>query len=188
MTILVAGLLLFLGLHLLPALPDVRLSLIDRLGDARYKVAFSLLSLVGLALIIGGYALGAPGARLFESSPAAMAVAPYAMTLSFILLAAAKLRGHIRHSVKHPMLIGIAIWATVHLLANGDTRGTMLFGGFLLYALLDLVSALARGAGKSFAPSVRYDFLAVAAGVIAALAVMTLHRFLFGVAVVAWGG
>lgn len=187
MPILVAGLILFLGLHLLPALPGVRMAFVQRLGDAGYKGAFSLLSVFGLALVIGGYATGAPGPRLFASSPAAIASAPYAMTLSFILLAAAKLPGYIRHVLKHPMLIGLAIWAAVHLLANGDTRGTLLFGGFLLYALLDLVSVIARGAGKHFTPSARNDLLAAAIGVIVALGVMALHRVLFGVAVVAWG-
>ena len=188
MPILAAGLILFLGLHLLPTVPDARMAAVARLGEGRYKGAFSLLSFVGFALIIGGYALAAPGARLFAPSPGAIALAPYAMTLSFVLLAAANLRGHIRHSLRHPMLFGIAIWAAVHLLANGDTRGTVLFGSFLLYALLDLVSVVARVATKRFAPSARYDLIAVALGVIAALGVMALHRFLFGVAVVAWGG
>ena len=188
MAILAVGLILFLGLHLVPALPDLRVALVRRLGEPRYKGAFSLLSLLGLSLIITGYARSAPGARLFAPSPAAIAIAPYAMTLAFVLLAAANLRGHIRHSLRHPMLFGIAIWASVHLLANGDTRGTVLFGSFLLYALLDLVSVVARGATKRFAPSARHDLFAVAAGVTAAMGVMALHRFLFGVAVVAWGG
>ncbi len=178
---------LFLGAHLVPALPDLRAALVRRLGEPRYKGALSLLSLLGLSLIIGGYALSAPGARLFEPSPTAIAMAPYAMTLAFILLAAANLRGHIRHSLKHPMLLGIAIWASIHLFANGDTRGTVLFGSFLGYAVLDLFSAVQRHAAKHFAPSTRYDLIAVVAGAIAAVAVMALHHFLFGVVAVAWG-
>ena len=148
MLMLAVGLILFLGLHLVPALPDLRAALVRRLGEPRYKGAFSLLSLLGLSLIIGGYARSAPGARLFAPSPAAIAIAPYAMTLAFVLLAAANLRGHIRHSLKHPMLLGIVIWASIHLLANGDTRGTVLFGSFLGYAVLDLFSALQRHTGK----------------------------------------
>lgn len=188
MLMLVAGLILFLGLHLLPALPDARLALIERSGERRYKSAYSLLSLLGLALIIGGYATAVPGARLFQASPAAIASAPYAMTVSLVLLAAANLRSHIRHIVKHPMLLGVAIWATVHLLANGDTRGTVLFGSLLAYAAVDLVSVVQRGATRSFTPSARHDLIAVVAGTIAALVVMAAHRILFGVAVVPWGG
>jgi uncharacterized membrane protein len=188
MAILAVGLILFLGLHLVPALPDLRAALVRHLGEARYKGAFSLLSLLGLSLVIGGYARSEPGARLFAPSPAAIAIAPYAMTLAFVLLAAANLRGHIRHSLKHPMLLGIVIWASIHLLANGDTRGTVLFGSFLGYAVLDLFSALKRHTGKHFAPGMRYDVIAVVAGTFAAIAVMALHRFLFGVVAVAWGG
>ncbi len=187
MLILTAGLVLFLGLHLVPALPQLRRALAARLGEQRYKGAFSLLSLCGIGLVVGGYAVAAPGARLFESSRTAIAIAPYAMTLSFVLLAAANMRGHIRHALKHPMLLGIAIWASVHLLANGDTRGTVLFGSFLGYAALDVVSALQRHATRRFEPDARYDLIAVVAGAIAAMTVMLLHRFLFGVAVVAWG-
>jgi len=187
MTVLIAGLIVFLGLHLLPALPRARAALAGRLGAARYKGAFSLLSLLGLGMIVGGYALATPGPRLFEPSRAAIAAAPYAVSLAFILLAAARMRGNIRHTLKHPMLLGIVIWASVHLLANGDTRGTLLFASFLGFALLDLVSVLQRQATKRFEPSARYDLIAVAAGVVAAVAVMTLHRLLFGVAAVPWG-
>ena len=152
-------------------------------GEQRYKGAFSLVALAGLALIVGGYAAAAPGARLFQPSRSAIVLAPYAITLSFVLLAAANLRGHIRRVLKHPMLIAIAIWAAVHLLANGDTKGTVLFASILAYALVDFVSAVQRHATKLFAPSARHDAMAVAAGIVAALAVMALHRVLFGAAV-----
>ena len=85
------------------------------------------------------------------------------------------------------MLIAIAIWAAVHLLANGDTKGTVLFASILAYALVDFVSAVQRHATKLFAPSARHDAMAVAAGIVAALAVMAFHRVLFGAAVVPWG-
>jgi uncharacterized membrane protein len=187
MLMLVAGLILFLGLHLVPALPALRLVLVSRLGEGRYKGAYSLFSFIGLALIIGGYALAAPGPRLFAPSPAAIAIAPFVVPLALVLLAAANLPGHIRATLKHPMLLGIIIWASVHLLANGDTRGSVLFGGFLGYAVIDLVSVLQRHATKSSTPSARYDLIAVVAGVTVAVIVMALHRFLFGAAVVGWG-
>jgi uncharacterized membrane protein len=187
MPMLVTGLLVFLGIHLLPTLPDLRFTLVQHWGEQRYKAAFALVALTGLALIVGGYATAPPGARLFQPSRSAIALAPYAITLSFVLLAAANLRGHIRRVLKHPMLIAIAIWAAVHLLANGDTRSTALFASFLAYALVDLVSAVQRHATRLFAPTARHDVVALAAGIVAALVVMALHRVLFGVAVVPWG-
>ena len=187
MPMLIAGLVLFLGIHLLPALRGRRAALVQRWGEQRYKGIFTLISFAGLALIIAGYASATPGPRLFASSQTAIAIAPYAMTLSLVLFAAANMRTHLRQVVRHPMLLGLAIWAAVHLLANGDTRGTLLFASFLAYAAIDFVSAVKRHAVKEFVPTVRHDAIAVTAGVVIALALMALHRPLFGVAVVRWG-
>jgi len=187
MTLLAVGLALFLGIHLVPAVPGARGALVARLGEQRYKAAFSLASLAGLALIVAGYAFGERGAQLFAPQPAARAVAPLAMTVSIILLAAANMRAHLRRALGHPMLLGLAIWSTVHLLANGDARGTLLFGAFLAYALIDLASAVRRRAVKPFVPDAKYDLIAVVGGGAVALAVMTAHRLLFGVAVVPFG-
>lgn len=187
MTVLVAGLIVFLGVHLVPALPGIRAGLAARWGERPYRGIFSLVSFAGLALIIAGYAKSGPGPRLFEPSAAAIAVAPYAVTLALILFAAANMRGHTRRVVKHPMLLGLAIWAGVHLAANGDLRGTILFASFLAYAAIDFVSVLRRGAVKAFDPVPRHDLIAVVAGIAVALALMALHRPLFGVAVVPWG-
>src|SRR5256885_12136267 len=98
------------------------------------------------------------------------------MAISFVLLAAANMRTHIRRWLRHPMLIGVGIWATVHLLANGHAKATVLFGAFLLYVVIDLLSAVQRGAVKSFAPVARQDAMAVGGGVLLALLVMTFHR------------
>jgi uncharacterized membrane protein len=184
---LVLGLLLFLGIHLLPTLPDTRNRLFENLGERRYKGMFSLISALGLVLIVVGYSLAPPAPRVFNPSPSAIAIAPIAMAISFILLAAANMKTRIRQALRHPMLIGIGIWALVHLLANGDARGTVLFGAFLAYALIDIFSATRRHAVKSFTPVASQDVIAVVAGVLLALVVMFFHRSLFGVKAVFWG-
>lgn len=183
MPLLLVGLVLFLGIHLVPAVPQLRAVLASRWGELRYKGAFALVSAIGLALIVAGYAFADERTQVFAPLPAARAVAPYAMMVSFILFAAANMRGHLRRIVRHPMLLGLAIWATVHLLANGDRAGTVLFGAFLAYAVVDLVSAIGRGAVKSFDAVAKHDVIAVAGGVGLALVVMAFHRVLFGVAV-----
>ena len=187
MSLLVAGLVLFLGIHLVPALPPARGALAARWGENRYKGIFSLVSALGLVLIVAGYALSDDRTRVFAPVPAARAFAPYAMVVSIILFAAANMRGHLRRSLRHPMLIGLLIWSTVHLFANGDRTGTLLFGAFAVYAIVDLASAIARGAVKSFEPQLKHDVIAVVGGTAVALAVMTFHRLLFGVAVVPFG-
>ena len=187
MTLLVLGLLLFLLAHLLPTVPSLRLSAVTHWGEQRYKGLFSLVSGVGLVLIVAGYLTGGRGAQLFAPIPAARAIAPYAMTLVFILLAASHSPSHIRATIKHPMLVAVLIWGVVHLLANGDLRGTVLFGAFAAYALVDLISAVQRGAVASFTPRLRADIVSVVAGVVVALLVMTFHRTLFGFQVVPFG-
>jgi uncharacterized membrane protein len=184
---MIIGLILFLGIHLLPTVPRVRLAAVGRLGANRYKGLFALASAAGLVLIVVGYAHSDAHDRIFAPVPAAIGIAPYALTVSFILLAAANMRGHLRHILQHPMLIGILIWSFVHLLANGDRTGTVLFGAFFAYAVVDLLSAIRRRAVKAFEPEVKFDLIAVAAGIVVALAVMTFHRLLFGKAVVAFG-
>jgi uncharacterized membrane protein len=187
MSLLVAGLVVFLGIHLVPAFPNLRNGLVARLGEGRYKGLFSLASAAGLALIIAGYALAPSTERVFAPNATAIAWAPFAVTLAFILFAAANMRGYLRHALGHPMLLGLAVWAAVHLLANGDLRGTLLFGAFLAYAVLDLASAISRHAVKSLVPSFKFDIMAIVGGLVVALAVMALHRWLFGVRVVAFG-
>jgi len=187
MVMLVCGLVLFLGLHLVPTLPGLRKRLLERYGEKHYKAMFSLISAIGLALIVIGYARAPAGARLFDPFPIAIAIAPIAMALSFVLLASANMRTRIRSAVRHPMLIGVGIWALVHLLANGTGKATVLFGAFLAYAVIDLISASSRHAFKPFKPVARQDAIAAVAGVLLALLVMTFHRQLFGVRTVPWG-
>jgi uncharacterized membrane protein len=184
MNLLAAGLVLFLGIHCVPMVQPVRSRLAQAWGEPRYKTVFSLVSAVGLVAIIAGWWAAGPGRPLFAPSPLAIAIAPYAMTIAFILLATSHSPSHLRAALRHPMLLGVILWALVHLLANGDTRGTLLFGAVLAFALVDLGSAIARHAGPTFQPRLRADVISVVAGTVVALLVMTLHRVLFGHAVV----
>ena len=187
MNMMVTGLVLFLGIHLLPAVPSARAAAGASLGEQRFKAVFSLLSAAGLVLIVWGYARSGPREPLFAPVAGAAAIAPLAMVVSFILFAAANMRGYLRKRLQHPMLIGLLIWSTVHLLANGDRAGTVLFGAFLAYAVIDLASAISRRAVKPFEPEIRFDAMAVGGGLLVALVVMSFHRMLFGPQVVPFG-
>lgn len=187
MTLLIIGLVLFLGIHLLPVVPPLRDACAARLGANPYKGAFTILSLAGLVLIVVGYRAASRGEQLFAPIPAAIAIAPYAMMVSFVLLAAANMRTHIRKTLKHPMLLGVILWSAVHLCANGDLRGTVLFGAFLAWALVDLASVVSRNAVEEFEPAARQDVIAIVAGVVLALLVMTFHLMLFGVRAISFG-
>lgn len=187
MAVMILGLVLFLGAHLVPTGPALRASLLARAGERRYKLAFTLVSLAGLALVVVGYRMADRGEQLFAPWPVTIALAPYAVPIAFVLFAAANMRAHIRRAVRHPMLLGLLIWSLVHLLANGDTRGTVLFGAFAAYAIVDLISAVNRRAVKAFTPTALHDAIAIVAGVALALLVMRYHGPWFGPTVVPFG-
>jgi uncharacterized membrane protein len=184
MGLYVAGLVLFFALHSLPMARRARASIVAAWGERPYKLAYTVLSIVALVLIVLGWRAAGPGAQLFAPSPFAVHIAPYVMVVVFILLASSHAPAHLRAAVRHPMLVGVILWTIVHLCANGDARGTILFGAFLVYAVVDLVSAVRRHAFAAFEPRWRADIIAVVAGTAVALLVMTFHRVLFGPAVV----
>lgn len=184
MPLLIAGLVLFLGIHFVPAVPALRQAAVMGLGEQRYKSAFSLASGVGLLLIVAGFALSDRGPQLFAPVLAARMVAPLVVMVALILIAAANMRSHIRATLRHPMLIGVLLWSGVHFLANGSLRASLLFGAFFVWAALDLVSATARGATRRFTPHIKYDVMSIGGGIVLAFVLMAAHRFLFGVRVV----
>ena len=187
MELLSLGLILFIGVHLIPTLPALKAPLVGSLGANPYKGLFSLVAAAGLVLIVIGYARAPAGPRLFTPSSTAIMIAPPAMLASFILLAAANMKTHIRAWIKHPMLLGVGIWASVHFLANGHAKAVLLFGAFLAYVVIDLISALRRKTGASFEPKTKHDVIAIISGAVLALLVMSFHRMLFGPVVVSWG-
>lgn len=150
MLLLVIGLVLFLGIHLLPTAPDLRRDLTARFGENPYKMVFSLLSILGFALIVIGYGKlqVTPGKNPELWSPPFWLrhVSFLLMIPAMILLVAAYVPSRIRTAVKHPMLAAIKVWAFAHLLANGDAASVLLFGSFLAYAVYDRISVKKRAA------------------------------------------
>jgi len=180
-TLLVVGLVLFLGIHLLPIVPEWRDNIAARMGDKGYRGTFSLISAIGLVLIVIGYRMVPNDVRLFAPLPHARTVAPVLVPLAFVLIAAANMRTHIRAAVKHPMLIGLLLWSGVHLFANGDLAGTVLFGSFFAYSIVDLVSAVKRHAVKPFTPAWKHDAIAIVSGLLLAWLTVRFHGLIFGV-------
>ena len=180
MTMMIAGLVLFLGLHLVPTVPAFRGALFAKLGPNPYRALFALGSALGLVLIVAGYWHRPPRVQLFEPYRAARAVAPLLVTLAFVLFASANMKAQIRKTLQHPMLLGLLLWSGVHLFANGDLAGTILFGSFFAYSIVALVSAIQRHAVKPFEPSWKFDAIAVTAGGAAAYLTIRFHPTLFG--------
>lgn len=185
MALMIAGLALFIGIHLVPVVQPLRARLARRLGENGYRGAFSAVAGLGLLLIVAGYVLRPDRVQLFAPWPGARAAAPLLVTLAFVLFAAANMKTHLRATLKHPMLLGLALWSGVHLLANGDLAGTVLFGAFFAYSIVALASAVSRRAYKRFVPAWKFDAMAVAGGLFAAWLTIFVHPWLFGTGAVA---
>lgn len=180
MTWLIAGLIIFFGVHLFTSFRAARDRLIARLGEGAYKGLYSLVAFAGFALIVTG--AGRVEAVSLWTPPvwgryAAIGGMPFAL----ISLAAAFIPSNFKRVTAHPMLWGVTLWALVHLLANGDLAGLLLFGAFLLYGIYAMWSQNRRGAAPSQTRRpVLNDVALVAAGLIAYGLILRFHAQLFG--------
>lgn len=190
MLLLVLGLATFFAIHAVPTQPELRAGLVDRFGEAAYKGLFTVASLAGLALIVYGYGKlqGTPGKNpdLWFPPTWARHVALLLMLPAMVLLVAAYVPSRIRDAVKHPMLLGVKLWAIAHLIANGDLASVVLFGSFLAWAVYDLISVKKRAAlgplGARKGGPVINDVIVVGAGLgLYVLLVVWGHKALIGV-------
>ncbi len=137
-------------------------------------------------LLIHGYGLARQSPVLLYTPPTALRHLALALMLPvFPLLLAAYLPGRIRTAAKHPMLLAVKIWATAHLLANGTLVDVLLFGAFLVWAVLDRIAAKRRAVPcvvPGAPPSALNDAIALIAGLgLYAAFLLGVHRWLIGV-------
>lgn len=188
MILLVAGLVLFLGVHSLRIFADDwRARQIAARGLNPYKGFHSIGAALGLALVVWGYALARAEPTVLWVPPLwTRHLAATLMLPAFILLTAAYVPGtHIKARLGHPMLLGTKVWAFSHLLANGNLADALLFGSFLAWAILDFRSARQRDRTANKTPSAAgwgRDLAAVAAGSgVWAFFLFYAHQWLMGV-------
>ena len=156
MALLSAGLALFLAIHLIPSLPRLRAALVGQLGEKPYRGVFSVVAFLSLAAIVWGFSR-APLDLVYMSPDWGHPAALFLVPLALVLFAAARMPTRIRSLVRHPMLLGVLLWAVAHLLANGEARSVVLFGGFALIAAILAISAAARGKGPADATRAAHD-------------------------------
>ena len=147
MTILILGLVLFLGPHSVRVVAEPwRTQMLQRLGEKPWKGLYSLVSLLGFVLIIWGYGLARAEPVVLWQPPVAMRHIASLLTLfAFILPTPAYVPDNsIKGRLRHPMILGVKLWAFAHLLANSMLADLVLFGAFLLWAVLDYRAARKR--------------------------------------------
>jgi uncharacterized membrane protein len=188
--VMILGLVLFLGVHVLTTQRKLRGRLIASMGEGGYKMAYALVSLAGLVLIVWGFGHYRSGGMIDVWSPPRLLkhITAALMLPAVILVVASYIRGRIYTAVKHPMLAGVKLWAAAHLLANGDLGGIILFGSFLAWAVYDRISLKRRtdaGAPPIPVGGIANDLIAVAVGIVAYLALaFAFHPVVIGVPVV----
>jgi uncharacterized membrane protein len=182
---LLAGVLLWSVLHVLPAaMRGPRQSLIDRLGEGGYKGLFSILMLAAVALMVFGWR-GASPQHVYMPPQALKPVAIGLTVLGFVLMAAANHPTRIGRVVRHPQLTGVLLWAVAHLLANGDSRSLLLFGGLGAWCVLEILLINRRDGArvKPEPPSWKVEVIGVAIGLAVAGVFIGVHPWIAGVPV-----
>jgi uncharacterized membrane protein len=182
MTILIAGIILWIGIHLIPSVGvQYKQALVDKMGLLAYRTAFALTILTALGLIIIGWQstqavfvyLPIAGLRIFAIGLVMLAV---------VLLGATGRATRIGRLVRYPQLAAILVWAGAHLLANGDNRSLILFGSAAFWAVLMMV-VITRREGtwqKKPAPSWSVELLGIALSLAAIAGIVTIHPWLTG--------
>jgi uncharacterized membrane protein len=170
LAIMIIGLAVFLGSHTLVTLRPQRTALMARIGEGPYKGLFALVSLVGILLIGYGFALYRANGYIDIWMPPRWTrhVTELLVWPAIIAILAAYIPSQIKRVLKHPMLVGVKLWAVAHLLSNGDLGSIILFGSILAWAVYDRISlkrrtdapapAVATGGGY------RNDFIVVVVG------------------------
>jgi uncharacterized membrane protein len=189
MAALVLGLVLFLGLHSTRIFADGwRTRTMESFGEKEYKLLYSVLSIAGFVLLVWGYGLARQNPVILWNQPPVWTrhLASLLTLLSFVLLVAAYVPGNaIKAKLRHPMILGVKVWALAHLVANNTLADLLLFGSFLVWAVLDYRAARRRertlATVMTQGPMSR-TIITVVVGMLAwAVFAMWAHRVLIGV-------
>jgi uncharacterized membrane protein len=155
MTLLILGLVLFLGVHSSRVFAEgARQRFIAGRGLNAWKGLYSLVSVSGFVLLIWGYGQARLEPVVLWGSPLWVRHLASLLTLvSFVFLAAAYVPGNaIKARLQHPMVLGVKTWALAHLVANNTLADLLLFGGFLVWAVLSFRAARARDRAAGVVP------------------------------------
>lgn len=187
MVALVAGLVVFLGLHSVRIFAEGwRGRTIARIGEKPWKALYSLVSIAGFVLLVWGYTQARQQVPLWDPPDFMQYVTVALMLPVFVLLTAAYWpHNSIKAGVHHPMLLAVKLWAVAHLLSNGNLADVLLFGSFLFWAILDLRAAgkRDRAAGTVWprgTTAATLGCIVIGLGIYAAF-ILDLHEWLIGV-------
>lgn len=188
MFFLIIGLILFLGIHSTRIFADsARSRMIEGMGANSWKGLYTVVSIIGLGLIIWGFGQARSAPVFLWAPPAFMKhIGSVLLLVAFVFLAAAYVPGNsIKAKLGHPMILGVKTWAIAHLLMSGKLASLVLFGSFLVWAVLCFRSCKVRDRLNGFSRpkgSMAMTLVTVGVGVgIWILFALWAHRVLIGI-------
>lgn len=184
MALLLAGITIWCMVHLFPAIaPASRDNLIFKLGENAYKGIFSLLILAALVMIVFGWKSSVP-ANVYVPPLSPGALPSVLVFVALVLFFSSRFNGYLKRVLRHPQMAGTLLWATVHLLTNGDMRSLALFGSFAVWSVLEIILCNRRDGPRQDLPAAsgKFDLIAIIIGGLAWAALGHFHVKLFGVA------
>ena len=183
MTKLTLGVLLWSFLHFVPAVAvGFRKNLVASMGEKPYKGVFALFMVLSLYLVISGWRSTIPE-NLYLPPLWGRHATSLLVLIGFIFFAASHHATNLKRIVRHPQLTGVACWGIGHLLANGEARSIVLFGGLALWAIIEIF-LLNRRDGAWVKPDPvprKKDIILVVSGLVVYAVVAVSHQWLFGV-------
>ena len=186
MSLLLVGLVVFFAVHSISIVNDPwRSRQAALLGPRTWKALYAFVSIVGLAMIVYGYGLAPESAMVIYTPPSWLRHLSLLLLIPvFPLALAAYFPGRIKAGVRNPLLVATKAWALAHLLVNGTLADVLLFGSFLIWAVVDGISLKRRTPRPTpSAPSSKMnDVIAIVGGLaLYVLFITWLHEYLIGV-------
>jgi len=183
MGVLITGLAIFLGMHMTRVLGLKRLA-VSVIGETLYWIFYTVIAAIGLSLVVYGHILAHPSETVWNPPEWTRTLALIAVPVSLVLIVAAYTPSHIRSLTRHPMTLGVTLFAGAHLLANGEIALLILFGAFFAWSVLLLIEGYAAGGAFEKPGTWGADAAAIVIGLTASALLAAFHMQLFGVAVV----
>ncbi len=183
MELLISGLFIWSVVHLIPSVaPPIKDKWVGALGETGYKLSFTVLLLISLALIIFGWRSIEPS-FLYQIPAGARHAVLLLVLIAFVLFGASNYPTRIKNFIRHPQLTGVMVWATAHLLLNGDSRSVLMFGWLGVWALLEII-LISRREGewvKKPAPGWGREIRGLVISLIVFAVVVAIHPYIAGV-------
>lgn len=183
MVLMLVGLVLFGLVHAVPVwMPNFRRIMVARLGEWPWKGVFALASFIGIWIVVTGWQSAEP-VFLYDLGVGVRHAMLLFMPVAVALFAAPYVGSNLTRLVRNQQYTALKLWAFAHILANGDSRSLVLFGGFLVWAVAMVIGVKKRdGAWKKpgKAPIARDIILAVLTALVT-IGLAHAHPVWFGV-------